>query len=212
MQVVAPPGIPERTLHRFVEQKQRWVVATLLRLDARVKHVKRLVPEVYADGVDVPYQGRACRLAFWPSRLKRVKIEHADHFIIHVPETMDVYDHSDAVREALTRWLKNDAKVKAGDYADKHARKCSLTPRSISIRAQKSRWGSCGVHNDISLNWLLILAPPEVFEYVVVHELCHIRERNHSSRFWQLVAEHLPDYQQRRNWLKEHGAGLMMGL
>lgn len=170
------------------------------------------MPEVYADGVNVPYQGRACQLAFRASRLKRIKIEFAERFIAHVPETLDEVDHSDAVREALTRWLKKDAKVKAGLYVEKHAHRNALYPRSITIKTQKSRWGSCGAHNDINLNWLLILAPSEVFEYVVVHELCHIKERNHSSRFWGLVAEHLPDYQQRRRWLKEHGAGLMMGL
>ena len=87
-----------------------------------------------------------------------------------------------------------------------------LYPRFIKIKTQKSRWGSCGIHNDINLNWLLILAPPQVMEYVVIHELCHIKERNHSQKFWLLVKSHLADYQIQRNWLKKEGRRLMQGL
>ena len=76
------------------------------------------------------------------------------------------------------------------------------------IGNQKTLWGSCSPKDVISLNWRLIAAPREVFEYVVVHELCHLRERNHSSRFWGLVEELMPDYRERRAWLKEHGVGL----
>jgi predicted metal-dependent hydrolase len=73
----------------------------------------------------------------------------------------------------------------------------------------KTRWGSCGPRNDININWLLAFAPETVLEYVVVHELCHIRERNHSMAFWSLVAKHLSNYAQERRWLHAHGAGLM---
>ncbi|WP_341328943.1 SprT family zinc-dependent metalloprotease [Methylotuvimicrobium sp. KM2] len=212
VQVVAPAGISERTLHRFVEQKQQWVIQALNRLEARVQQVESLAPEFYIDGVDIPYQGERYRLNVMPTRLKRVKLEFFDRFIAHVPEAMPSGDHSEAIRDALIRWMKIDAKLKTEHYVERHKHRHLLSPRSISIRSQKSRWGSCGIHNDIHLNWLLILAPPEVFEYVVVHELCHIKVRNHSSSFWQLVADHLPDYRQRRNWLKEQGSRLMMGL
>ena len=87
-----------------------------------------------------------------------------------------------------------------------------VAPRSLKIKTQKSRWGSCGPNNDINMNWLLMLAPPEAMEYVVVHELCHIIHKNHSKDFWGLVAEHLPAYQQQRLWLKQQGVSLMKGL
>lgn len=212
VRVVAPEGISERTLHRFVEQKQQWVVQALNRLEARVQQVKSLAPEFYVEGAEIPYQGKCFKLAVMRSPLKRVKIEFSDHFVASVPEAISSGDQSDAIRDALIRWMKGDAKLKTEHYVEIHKHKNLLSPRSISIRTQKSRWGSCGIHNDIHLNWLLILAPPEVFEYVVVHELCHIKIRNHSSRFWHLVADHLPDYRQRRHWLKEQGSRLMMGL
>ena len=79
----------------------------------------------------------------------------------------------------------------------------------IAVRCQKSKWGSCSAKGNLNFNCLLLLAPVEVLDYVVVHELCHLLEMNHSERFWQSVADVMPDYRDRRRWLREHGAELM---
>ena len=75
----------------------------------------------------------------------------------------------------------------------------------ISIRAAKTRWGSCSADGNLNFHWKLVLMPPEILDYVVVHELAHRREMNHSDRFWAQVERVLPDYRERRRWLKEHG-------
>lgn len=82
----------------------------------------------------------------------------------------------------------------------------------ISIRSQHTRWGSCSAQGNLNFNCLLMLTPPEVLDYVVVHELCHRKEMNHSPRFWALVAQILPDYSLQRQWLKENGNVLMARL
>lgn len=79
----------------------------------------------------------------------------------------------------------------------------------ITIRDQRTRWGSCSARGNLNFNWRLILAPAEVLDYVVVHELAHRREMNHSGQFWRLVGNVLPDYQARRQWLKKNGELLM---
>jgi predicted metal-dependent hydrolase len=79
----------------------------------------------------------------------------------------------------------------------------------IEIRDQKSRWGSCSTRGTLSFNWRLVLAPYEVLDYVVVHELCHLREANHSRRFWKLVETRRPDWRRQRDWLHEHGPELL---
>ncbi len=79
----------------------------------------------------------------------------------------------------------------------------------ITIRNQKTRWGSCSSAGNLNFNCLLMLCPDEVIDYVIVHELCHRIELNHSPRFWQLVASILPDYRTPRKWLKDHGPGIM---
>lgn len=82
----------------------------------------------------------------------------------------------------------------------------------ITIRSQKSRWGSCSAKGNLNFNCLLMLAPPEVRDYVVVHELCHRKQLNHSPAFWSLVEEILPDYRVRKQWLKINGTALIARL
>lgn len=79
----------------------------------------------------------------------------------------------------------------------------------ITIREQKTRWGSCSSNRNLNFNWKLMLAPPEILDYVVVHELCHLKEMNHSPAFWHEVEQILPDYVQRKKWLKDNGWKLM---
>lgn len=93
-----------------------------------------------------------------------------------------------------------------------YARLMGVTYGRISVRKQKTRWGSCTREGNLSFNCLLMMAPPEVLDYVVVHELCHRLEMNHSARFWEQVEKVLPDYRTPRKWLKEHGGRLMMRM
>lgn len=87
-----------------------------------------------------------------------------------------------------------------------------VTYGQITIRSQRSRWGSCSGKGNLSFNCLLMLTPPEVLDYVVVHELCHRLEMNHSPRFWAEVERVLPDYRTRRTWLKDHGGAILRRL
>ena len=207
-----PTGVSERSALRFLRSQQDWVLAALKRLEVRTQWVKSWAPSRYCDGARIPYQGRFHQLSLRPAPLTKIYIEFGEHFVAAVPETLWHQDCRDEVRAALIGWLKIQAKARVEYYVQKHSGRHRLHPRTVKIKTQKSRWGSCGIHDDIHINWLLILSPPEVLEYVVVHELCHIRFRNHSSHFWNLVADHLPDYQQQRVWLKTHGGSLMMGL
>ena len=93
-----------------------------------------------------------------------------------------------------------------------YARLMGVTYGRISIRKQKTRWGSCSREGNLNFNCLLMMAPPEVLDYVVVHELSHRLEMNHSARFWAQVEKVMPDYRVPRRWLKEHGGKLMMRM
>lgn len=212
IEVVAPRHVSEHKLHQFVLSQQQWITNALKKLESKKSQYNRLSPESYHHGVNIPYLGASYPLVVRSSKLKKVKIELADEFIASVPEYLLNESPSHAIRQALTVWMKKQLKLQVELIVQRHAPSKNLFPRSISIKNQKTRWGSCGIHNDININWLLILAPLPVLEYVVVHELCHIQFRNHSHHFWALVAHHLPDYQNQRYWLKQFGSGLMHGL
>ncbi len=212
IEVVAPLLVSKRKIHAFVKSQQNWIASAREKVEAS-KQVKKLAPTIYKDGVEVPYRGKQTQLTFHLCPTKKIKIEFNKQKInIFVPAEIAEQDRSEFVRLSLISWMKNQAKTEVMRFIELHAKKYHLYPRFIRIKTQKSRWGSCGIHNDINLNWLLILAPPQVMEYVVVHELCHIKERNHSQKFWHLVKLHLPDFQIQRNWLKKEGRCLMLGL
>ncbi|MDO4337235.1 MAG: M48 family metallopeptidase [Eubacteriales bacterium] len=107
------------------------------------------------------------------------------------------------------RALADKALVLIPERVAYYAPKVGVTYGRITIRNQKSRWGSCSAKGNLNFNCLLMLAPPEVMDYVVVHELCHRKEMNHSRAFWAEVEKILPDYRIRRQWLKEEGGRLL---
>jgi len=105
--------------------------------------------------------------------------------------------------------LRAQARTLVTARAEYYAPVVGVTYNRIAIRAQHTRWGSCSGKGNLNFNCLLALVPPRVLDYVVVHELCHRKELNHSECFWREVARILPDYQAQRAWLKENGAKLI---
>jgi predicted metal-dependent hydrolase len=93
--------------------------------------------------------------------------------------------------------------------ADEEAERIGVSHQRIRIGGQRTLWGSCSARGTLSFNWRLVLAPPEVLDYVVVHELCHLRVPDHSTRFWALVERHRPHWRHQRDWLRRHGPELL---
>ena len=212
VEVVAPKNVSEQDIKSFVDSQRHWIADAIKRVRHRVETIKPLSPAQYSDGVTVPFQGEQVPLMVKHTPNKRTRLQLLDgrQFLVYLPEHH--INRSDAIKSALEKWMKERVRELAILLIEKHGKKHQLVARQLRIKTLKSRWGSCGPTNDINLNWLLILAPPVILEYVVIHELCHIKHKNHSKDFWALVGDHMPDYAQHRYWLKQHGASLMRGL
>lgn len=109
---------------------------------------------------------------------------------------------------ALTRWYRRQAKRTIAAVVDEHASRLDLAYRSVSVRDQRTRWGSCSAAGNLSFNWRLVIAPTDVLTYVVVHELCHLAVPNHAKAFWRQLGAALPDWKNQAGWLAEHGGEL----
>lgn len=111
--------------------------------------------------------------------------------------------------EEMLDELFESAKRDLPDRIERFSKAMGVTYGRITIRNQKTRWGSCSAKGNLNFNCLLMLAPEEVRDYVVIHELAHRKQMNHSRAFWQEVEKQMPDYKEKRKWLKEHGNELM---
>jgi predicted metal-dependent hydrolase len=108
------------------------------------------------------------------------------------------------IKKQISTWMKEQANSYLAKRLPELSKQLSLYPAAYKVRLYKSRWGSCNSRKELSFNYLLTMAPSWVFDYVIVHELCHIKHLNHSSSFWSLVETHLPNYKQASLWLKEN--------
>lgn len=114
------------------------------------------------------------------------------------------------IRNALVEWYEQHALERLIEKTKRYAGIMGVTPHLISVRDYKSRWGSCSSKGEISYNWRIIIAPHHIVDYVVVHELCHLKHPNHSPAYWKSVKREISDYEVCRRWLKEHGSSLVI--
>jgi predicted metal-dependent hydrolase len=209
VELVAPVASSDAEIRNFFHRHQNWVRQKTQRPDARSDVIRMRMPTSFGTGGKMPFQGREVSLIIHSSCEPRPQIVFDEGFLISLPHGLGQPEATLAARRMLLSWLKCRLLDEAQVIIRHHGTRLALYPRSVCIKKMNTRWGSLGIHNDMTLNLRLIFAPPSVLEYVVVHELCHIRHRNHSRRFWSSVAQLLPQYAAERAWLRAHGTDLM---
>ena len=203
VEVVAPLRLREPEIVRFVEQHRDWVMDKVSRLRRTLAAHPGQIR--LSDGGLIPYRGRPVELRIGPASGGRTIVRYQDGFEVELPERVPDEEREWWIEAALGRWLRREARLDALRLIERHGPPHHLLPKGLRIKDQQRIWGSCSARGRINLNWRLILAPEPVFEYVVVHELCHLRVRNHQREFWQLVAQVLPDFAPQRHWLRANG-------
>jgi predicted metal-dependent hydrolase len=194
--VQAPSHTPAAEIQRFVEEKQAWIEKSLRRqATLQASHPKK----AYETGETFYYLGEACPLEAFFDPLENPGVAFRNNrFFLNCPPNRPMRKYY------LTAWYRKQARAYLTPRVDFYSRRLGLTAAGIRITSAEKRWGSCSEKNHLSFAFRLIMAPPQIVDYVVVHEMMHIREKNHSSKFWNLVLEVIPDYRNRRLWLREH--------
>lgn len=202
--VKAPLWVRTKDIEAFLAEKAEWIEATGRRLENARQ--KRLATRIRLENGDVlNYQGRELVLTVIREERSRAKVKQIEgRLLMWVPYDAD-YDYRQI---QLEKWFRKEALFIIAKKAEDYAQELSVSYEDIRIKDQKSRWGSCSGKGNLNFNWRIIMAPESVCDYVIIHELCHLRHMDHSPDFWRLVESICPDYKKKREWLKEHAEEL----
>lgn len=203
VEVVVPKRARDAEVQTFIDNHRGWI-------RSKVEKYRALMadhpgPERLCDGVEIPFRGEPTPLSVIMANRVHPRVVEGDGFRVELPKDLTAAEQETAVEQALTKHLRRQARDDALLAIERFGPPNSLVPSALQIKDQKRLWGSCTATDVINLNWRLILAPMDVFDYVVVHELCHLHHRHHQPPFWQAVGKIMPDYDQHRRWLKTNG-------
>jgi predicted metal-dependent hydrolase len=199
VEVVAPKRTPESAIHSLLDEKDAWIQK---RLQFNMENADKLRPKRYVDGEPFYYLGSSYPLKLSETAPKGVGF-YDGYLCINSRKSPD---------KALAEWYKSIAYDILEDRVEHFSRLMSLSPSGLRIKRMKTRWGSCSSAGNLNFNWVLVMAPLPVIDYVVIHELCHLVHMDHSKHFWDLVEQYCPDYKLHTKWLKEHGSFLTNGI
>jgi predicted metal-dependent hydrolase len=205
VEVVVPRRMALRHVEPFVREKQPWIERTLRKyqdaaLDGPVRVDLR-------DGGEVPYLGEQLDLdvRVEPGRTRPHVRRRGDVLTVKVARR-----GREAIRDALERYYRREARNEVESRLDDAVARAGTRYSRLTIRQQRTRWASCSSNGSMSFNWRLLLAPAEILDYVVEHEVAHLEVLDHSPRFWRLVRSRMPDYKTHERWLRRNGPALRL--
>ena len=205
-----PRRFPLRDVEPFVEEKRAWIERTLKRLQETEAELPAARLE---DGGLVPYLGESLRLSVRvePGRQREHVARRGELLRVALPADAERLLPADgALREALARWYRKRARAEVAPRLDAACARAGTSYTRLQIRGQRTRWASCSSNGAMSFNWRLLLAPAEILDYVVEHEVAHLERLDHSPRFWRLLASRCPDWREHEAWLRRHGHALKL--
>lgn len=185
----------------FLERKRQWVFNTVREME-QITATRHAVPR-FITGSKIPYRGRNMSLTVRRTDAERAAVTYRNGFIVDLPHWAGD-DADQLVASELKHWLKQRARRDVQEIAADYGKRFGLLPRSIRPADMAHGWGSCGPEGNVLINWHLIFAPRKVLEYVVAHELAHLRHRSHGAEFWRYVELIMPLWKPSRAWLDQN--------
>lgn len=206
--VAAPKGTRRTSIAKKVRGKLAWIIRQRER-----NNVCRSSPHrSFRSGETLLYLGRQYQLKLMrTSAIADASIRcHQGRFHATVNSKLSTGEQAALVRKALELWYREHCKLRLEPCITRYEQKLGVTAASVEVREMKSRWGSASANGRIRFNWRIVMAPKSLFEYVVAHELCHLRHRSHSEEFWRLLSTAMPDHASRRQCLEHVGPNLSL--
>lgn len=198
--VNAPYRTPKWEIEKFVEEKQSWIVRKISEKDGSIRRAEK----EFVPGEEFLYLGESYPLEIQNTHKKEHPLKLSfGKFILDE-------DHIEQARDLFVQWYKTEAKQRIMERVDYYSKRLHLFPKGIKITSARYRWGSCSPNNRLCFTWRIIMASLSIIDYILIHELIHIKEKNHSKRFWDELESILPDYRKQRLWLKENGHSLCL--
>jgi predicted metal-dependent hydrolase len=189
--VTVPRRAPARAADEAVRELAPWI-------ERRRRSLARAAAEVARTPGTVPYLGRELVLVPQPGRTR----VHRRGDTLLVP--------AGRYEDALERWFRRAARAEIAPRLDAAVARAGTAYSALTIRSQRTRWGSCSSNGAMSFNWRLLLAPEAVLDYVIEHEVCHLEVMDHSPRFWRLLESRVPDWREHAGWLRRYGSTLVL--
>ncbi len=202
VEVVVPPTATDSEINGAIHRRRKWIFDQRRKMDDIASSTPKLAR--FVSGAKIPFRGRMMRLSVVPTDDTLAHVQYVNGFRVECPTAPSESSRDALVEDALRLWLKKKLRDDVGAIIRRHGNPNDLNPKSFRIKEQKHLWGSCGKDRVININWHLIFAPKTVLEYAVVHELSHLRHRNHDAPFWRLVKSIIPEYEAHKSWLEKN--------
>jgi len=201
--VYAPLWVTEGEIGSIVRRKAPWIIRRLEKLSEFEAITNS---REYVSGEQLLYLGRAYRLkVLYEQNRRQTNITVKGRRIcITLGASSNGREEKAIIKTALKRWYIRQAEETINQRMTRLASQLGVLPTMVRIKDQKTRWGSCSSKGTVHFNWRIVMAPVSVLDYVIIHELCHLRVRNHSQEFWKLVSQNLLEYKSKRDWLKKN--------
>lgn len=203
VKVAVPRKVSDKKIAEVVNEKATWILEKLSYLE----NIKSEVPKMeFIDGERLTVLGKEYALKINMSSLTTLAFVtlSSNYLVVHLPQNICI-NASDLVRKHIVDWYKSYAKEVVSERIRFFSKTMDVLPTNLIIKDLKSIWGSCTSKNTININWKIIMAPLEIVDYLVVHELTHIKIKNHSIHFWNMAESILPNYKACSKWLKQNG-------
>ncbi len=205
--VRAPHDLFEETIKEKVKKKRKWVAEKLTKTDEIIKPVPK--KRELVSGEKIKLKDKLIRLKIHKYDKKRTVVELEKNILhIYINKNLNELERKKGLKKAILKWYKEQAKDIISERVEKYSKSFDTKPNGIIIRSQQLRWGSCTKDNLLNFNWRIVMAPVSAIDYVVVHELCHLKELLHSIEFWNLIEGHFPEYKKWKEWLRINGLTL----